>query len=86
MASKTCKLGLNGIKIAIFAANHKNCPAAGGSAPSVTRLICISLFCTGSKLDRFCSKKFYFGSNPLVLIKILIALLVAFTAADRFFK
>ena len=47
---------------------------------------CISLFDTGPKLDNFCAKDFTFGSSPFPLSEILVAFLVAFTAADRFFK
>ena len=43
-------------------------------------MICRSLFSTGPKLENFCAKKFYFWFKPLV------ALLVAFTAADKFFQ
>ena len=70
--------------------NHKNRPAAGGSAPplahSVLRMSCNSLFDTGHKLDNFSAKNFTFNLNPLPLSKILLALLVAFIAADRFIK
>ena len=38
--------------------NCKNHPAAGGSAPSATRLSCIDLICTGPKLDNFCAKNY----------------------------
>ena len=62
--------------------NRKNRPAAGGSAPSVTRLSCIGLFSTGSKLDNFCAKNIYFWSSPLSLNKTLVMLLLAFTPAD----
>ena len=55
-------------------------------APSVIRLSCISLLSTGPKLDSFVQKKFTFGSSLLIPNKILVVLLVAFTAADRFFK
>ena len=40
----------------------------------------------GHKLDNFCAKKFTFGSNPLPLSKILVALLVAIAVADRFLR
>ena len=67
--------------------NRKNHPAAGGSASSVTRLSCIGLFSTGPKLDNFCAKKTYtVGSSPFSFSKTLVALLLAFTPADRFFK
>ena len=47
---------------------------------------CISLFSTWPKLDYFCAKKFTFGLSLFYLSKTVVALLVAFTAADRFFK
>ena len=56
----------------------QNYQASACNTPS-----CISLFSTGPKLD-FCSKKRYFLFTPLS--KILVARLVVFTAADRFFK
>ena len=59
----------------------------GGSAPkirSVTRLNCISLFSTRSKIDNFYAKKNTFVS--LFFSKILVARLAAFSAADRVFK
>ena len=64
----------------------QNRPAAGGSAPSVTRLSSNGLFSTGPKLDNFCAKNIPFGSRPLSLSKTLVALLVAFTPANIFFK
>ena len=54
--------------------------------PSVIRLSCISLFSTELKSANFLQKKVTFGSSYHSLSKILVALLVAFTAADRFFK
>ena len=59
MVLKRAKCDLNGIKIAIFAAKLQKSPAAGGSAPSVTRLSCNGLFRTGSKLNNFCAKNIY---------------------------
>ena len=74
------------LKLLFLPQNYKkNCPAAGGFGPSVIRLSSISLFSTGPKLDSFCAKKFTFGSSPLALTKTLVALLVAFTTADKFF-
>ena len=64
MALKRAKCDLNGVKIAIFAINRKNHPAAGNSASSVTRLSCNSLFSTGPKLDSFCAKHIYFWFKP----------------------
>ena len=66
--------------------NRKNHPGAGGSAPSVTRLSCIGLFSTGSKLDNFCAKNIYLWFKPLSLNRTFVPLLAAFTSADRFFK
>ena len=40
--------------------NSKNHPAAGGSAPPVTRLSCNGLFSMEPKLDNFCAKDIYF--------------------------
>ena len=65
---------------------RKNYPAAEGSAPSVTRLSCNGLFSTGLKLDNLCAKNIYFWFKPLPLSKTLVALLVALTPAERFFK
>ena len=50
------------------------------------RLSCISLFSMGPKLDNFCEKKFTFGSSFLPHSKILVALLIAFTATEGFCK
>ena len=74
------------LKLLFLPQNRKNHPAAAGSAPSVTRLSSNGLFSTGPKLNNFCAKTFTFGSSPLSLSKTLVALLVAFTPADRFFK
>ena len=64
MALKRAKCDLNGVKIAIFAQNRKNHPAAGGSAPAVTRLSSNDLFSTGPKLDNFRAKNIYFWFKP----------------------
>ena len=77
------------LKLLFLSQNYKNRPAAGDSDPRplfVTHLSGISLFSTGPKLENFWAKNFAFGSNPLPLSKIQVALLVAFTAADRFFE
>ena len=74
------------LKLLFLPQNCKNYPAAGDSAPCVTRLSCNGLFSTRPKLDNFCAKNIYFGSNPLSLNKTLVAFMVAFTSADRFFK
>ena len=37
-------------------------------------------------MQLLCKNKFTFGSSPFSLSKILVALLVAFTPANRFFK
>ena len=42
---------------------RKNYPAAGGSAPSVTRLSCYGFFSTEPKLDNFCAKNIYLSLN-----------------------
>ena len=86
MVLKRAKCDLNGDKIAIFAAKSLKSPAAKGSAPSETRMSCNGLISTGPKLDNFCAKNISFGSSPLSLRKTLVALLVAFTLLDRFFK
>ena len=86
MVLKRAEYDLNGVKIAIFAQNRKNHSAAGGSAPSVTRLRRNDLFSTLPKLDNFCAKNIYFWFKPLSLSKTLVTLLVAFIPADKFFK
>ena len=87
MVLKRAKCDLNGvIKLLSLPKNCKNHPAAGGLAPSVTRLSCNGLFSTGPKLDNFCAKNIYFWFKLLSLSKTLVALLVAITPADRFFK
>ena len=57
------------LKLQFLPQNRKNRPAAGGSAPSVTRLSSNGLFSTGPKLDSFCAKNIPFGSRPLLLAK-----------------
>ena len=87
MVLKRAKCDLNGvIKLLSLPKNRKNHPAAGGLAPSVTHLSCNGLFSTGPKLDNFCAKNIYFWFKLLFLSKTLVALLVAITPADRFFK
>ena len=86
MILKRAKCDLNGVKITIFAAKLQKSPNSGGLYPSVTRLSCSGLFRTGGKLTIFVQKNIYFGFNPLSLSKTLVALLVAFTPAHRFFK
>ena len=66
--------------------NRENHAVARGSAPSVTRLSSNGLLNTGPKLDSFCAKTFTFGSIPISFSKTLVALMVAFTCADRIFK
>ena len=54
----------------LFSQNRKNHAAAGGSAPSATRLSCNGLFSTGAKLDNFYAKKtLTFGQAPSLLAK-----------------
>ena len=87
MASKSAKCDKNTIKIAIFAAKLQKLLSGWElrpQVPAVTRLSCISLLSTWHKLDNFNEKKIYFWFTPLS--KILDARLVAFTAANRFFK
>ena len=87
MVLKRVKCDLNGVKIAIFAAKTQKSPAGGGSAPSVTtHFSCNDLFSTGPKLDNFRARNIYFWFSLFSLSKTLVALLVAFTSADRFFK
>ena len=64
MVLKRAEYDLNGVKIAIFAKKSQKSPAAGGSAPSVTRLSCNGLFSLGPKSDNFSAKTFTLGSNP----------------------
>ena len=70
--------------------NYKNRPVAGGSAPrpqSVTCLSCISWFSTGLNQAIFAqTKQKNFCSSRVSRSKIVVVFLVAFTAADRFFK
>ena len=63
------------VKSPFLPQNRKNHPAAGGSAPSVTRLSCNVLFSTGPKLDDFCAKNIYFWLKPLPSQQTLVALL-----------
>ena len=74
------------LKLQFLPQNRKNRPAAVGSAPSVTCLSSNGLLSTGPKLDSFCAKNIPFGSCPLSLTQTLLALLIAFTSADIFFK
>ena len=88
MVLERAKCDLNGVKIAIFSQNRKNHSAAGGSAPSVTRLSSNGFVQHGTYItvDSFCAKNIYFWFKPLSFSKTLVALLVAFTPADIFFK
>ena len=85
MILKRAKCDLNGVKITIFAAKSQKSPSSWGLCLSETRLSCNGLFSTGPKLDNFCVKTFTFGLSPHSLSKTLVALLVAFTPADKFF-
>ena len=86
MVLKRAKCDFNGVIKSLFLPkNCKNHPAAGGCAPSVTRLNCKGLFSTGPKLDHFCAKK-HLLLVQAPLSKTLVALLIAITSADRFFK
>ena len=65
MVLKLAKCDLNGDKSRYFCRKiAKNHPAAGGSAPSATRLSCVGLFSTGPKLDNLCAKYIYFWFKP----------------------
>ena len=86
MVLKRAKCDLMALKLLFLPQNRKNRPAAGGSALSVTCLSSNGLFSTRPKLDSFCAKNIPFGSRPLSLRKTLLALLIAFTPADIFFK
>ena len=67
--------------------NPKNHPAAGGSAPSVTRLSCIGLYSMGPKLDNFCAKNIYLWFKPpSLLTKNPCCAFGCLPATDRFFK
>ena len=75
------------LKSLFFPAKSQKSPSGWGlcpHTPSVIRLSCNNLFSMGPKLDNFCGKKVTHGFIPL--IKILVALLVASTATDGFFK
>ena len=69
MVLKRAKCDLNGVKIAIFAAKMQKSPAAGSSAPSVTRLSCNVLFSTDPTETIFVQKTFTFGSSSSLLAK-----------------
>ena len=87
MVLKRAKCDLNGVKIAIFAAKSQKSPSSWGLSP-----LCHTLesqrFCPARDLNYtiFEQKTFTFGSSPLFLNKTLVALLVAFTPTDIFFK
>ena len=87
---KRAKCDWLALKLLFLPQNLKIHPEDGGFAPSQTisviRWSFISLFNTGPNSDNFSANNFSFGSSPLPLNKILVALLVAFTAADRIFK
>ena len=86
MVLKVAKCDLNGVEIGIFAAKLQKSPYSWGSGPSVTRMSCNGLFSVGPKVDKFCAKNIYFWFKPLSLSKTLVALLVVFPPAVRFFK
>ena len=64
MVLKLAKCGLNGVKIAIFAAKSQKSPSSWGSASFVTRLSSNGVFSTGPKLDNFWAKGIYFWFKP----------------------
>ena len=75
------------LKSLFFAVKSENSLSDWRLCPPVIRLGCIGLFSTGPKLNNFWEKNFAVGSRSLPHSKILVELLlVAFTAADRFFK
>ena len=82
---KSAKCDLNGVKIAIFAAKLQKSPSSC-LLENVTCLRSNGLFSTGPKLDNVWAKNIYFWFKPLFFSKTLVALLVAFTPADIFFK
>ena len=87
MVLKRDNCDLNGIKIAIFAAKSQKLPSSWGLCPLCDKLEYNNgLFSTGPKLDNFCAKIIYVWFKPLSVSKTLVALLVAFTPADIFFK
>ena len=73
-------------KLLFLPQNHKNHPAAGVSASLWETVELHQIVQHGPKIDNFCAKNFPFESSPFPFGKTLVALLVAFTAADRFFK
>ena len=80
MVLKHAKCDLNGVKIAIFAAKIiQQLVALPPMWHARVATVC-------SARDLFVRKTFPFGSSPLSLSKTLVALLIAFTLADRFFK
>ena len=80
MVLKRAKCDLHGVKAAIFPVKITN---SWGCAPSVTRLSCNGSFSTDLNYTIFAQKLF---TEPLSLSKTLVALLVAFIPAHRFFK
>ena len=74
------------LKLLFFAAKSQKPLSGRGLCPqatSVIHLTCSGLFITGPKLDNICEKKNFWYNLPL-LSKILVALLLALTAAHRF--
>ena len=59
-------------------------PNSWGSVPSVTRLSCNGSFSMGPKYYTIFVQKLF--TEPLSLSKTLVALLVAFISAHRYFK
>ena len=74
------------LKLLFLPQNCKNHPTAGGSASSVTRLSCNVCSARDLNWTVFVQKTFACGLSPLSLSKTLVALLIAFTPGDRFFK
>ena len=71
------------LKLLFLPQNHR---AAGGSALLWHAWVASVSSARDQNKTHFVQKTFIFGSSPLTLNKTLVALLVAFTSADRFFK
>ena len=77
------------VKFLFLPQNYKNHPAAGGYAPGPPLwYVWVAFVCSAQGLTytTFVQEKFTFGICTLPRSKILVALLVTFTAADKFFK
>ena len=86
---KRVKCDWNGVKIACFCRKITKITQRVGTlllGPLCDRRELHQFVQYVAKLDNFCAKKFTFGLSLFYLSKTVVALLVAFTAADRFFK